>query len=485
LTTSADKVEPRNYAWGVGGVADNLLTFGLAWTIIPIFNIGYGIDAFWLGVAIFIPRFIDVVTDPLMGLISDRTRTRFGRRRPYIFLGAIVMAALFALLWMPPFEALASAESGQAGGGASDAWWTFPPVPVGEELALLVWIGVIYTLITLAYTVFSVPYIALGYEFTRNYDAMTKVMASRLYFTTIASLGVPWIYRLAVDERFGGDETVGMRYVGVLVAAAVVLTGIAPALVCREERKIERPSAKVSIRELVRATLGNRAFLLVMAAMLIFVISLYTTGAMFTHINVFYVAAGDKQFGGQLAAVTGNIIALCTLAGMYPMTLLSRRFSKRGVVLFAFSLIIVGYGSFWLTWTPEFPRLQYISAAVIGFGSSGVWLMLDSMIGDVTKDDEARNGVQREGVYGASKSFMFKVAVAFTSISGALALSLSGFEEGVQPPPGVQQNLRLLYIVVQCAGTAVAMLAIYFFPISRERAESNERVIDERKAATG
>jgi Na+/melibiose symporter-like transporter len=80
---------------------------------------------------------------------------------------------------------------------------------------------------------------------------------------------------------------------------------------------------------------------------------------------------------------------------------------------------------------------------------------------------------------------MFKVAVAFTSISGALALSLSGFEEGVQPPPAVQQNLRLLYIVVQCAGTAVAMLAIYFFPISRERAESNERIIDERKAATG
>ncbi|HMO27662.1 MAG TPA: MFS transporter, partial [Tepidisphaeraceae bacterium] len=105
-THNSGRIHPRNYAWGVGGVADNLLTFGLAWTIIPVFNIGYGVNAFWLGVVIFVPRVIDVLTDPIMGVISDRTRSRFGRRRPYIFVGAILMAILFALLWMPPMGAI-------------------------------------------------------------------------------------------------------------------------------------------------------------------------------------------------------------------------------------------------------------------------------------------------------------------------------------------------------------------------------------------
>lgn len=474
---AADQTMPlRNYAWGVGGIADNLLTFGLAWTIIPVFNIGYGVDAFWLGVFIFVPRVIDVLIDPIMGVISDRTRSRFGRRRPYIFVGAILMAALFALLWMPPTGPLDKSAVATSAGG----WSGLPPFPTGQELWLLIWIGIIYTLITLAYTVFSVPYIAFGYEFTRNYDAMTKVMASRLYFTTIASFGVTWLYSLAVSDRFGGDETVGMRYVGLAVAVCVVLSGIVPALVCTEVAPIERPKPRTPLRQLVRATLGNRAFVTVMSAMMIFVVAIYTSGVMGAHINIYYVAQGDKQLGARLGAVSGNIMIACNLVGMYLMMRLSRLWSKRGVVLLCFALIFLGNASYWWTWNPSYPQLQYLSAIIIGLGGSGVWLMLDSMIGDVTKEDEARNGVQREGLFGASKSFMFQIAVAVTSLSGALVLNVSGFQEQQAPSPQVQLNLRLLYITLQCAGTALAFLAICFFPITRHRAAENERIIQQR-----
>jgi GPH family glycoside/pentoside/hexuronide:cation symporter len=481
MSAPEKKIDRRNYAWGVGGVADNLLTFGLAWTIVPVFNIGYGVNAFWLGICIFIPRIIDVIADPIMGVISDRTRSRFGRRRPYILVGSIMMALLFALLWMPPWGSLH-----HAGGAAFEhrgtSFFGFPAFPVGQELALLLWVGVIYTLLTLAYTVFTVPYIALGYEFTTNSDVITKVMASRLYFAGIASLGVTWIYRLAVQDRFGGDETVGMRYIGVAVALAVAITGMIPALVCTESKRIERPAQRTPLSELFKATLGNRAFICVMGSMLIFVIALYTAGVMGAHISIFYVAQGNKQFGTMLGAVSGNIMVACNLLGMYPMMRLSTKSSKRRVALLCFSLMLIGNLSYWWTWNPRFPYLQYLSAAVIGFGNAGIWLMLDSMIGDVTKDDEARNGVQREGLYGASKCFMFKIAVAITSITGALVLNASGFQEQVAPSEQVQFNLRLLFIGLQCGGTALAAAAIYFFPISRKRAEENERIIDERKS---
>jgi GPH family glycoside/pentoside/hexuronide:cation symporter len=470
-------MKKHNYAWGIGGVADNFLTFGLAWTIIPIFNIGYGINAFWLGLAIFLPRVIDVVTDPIMGVISDRSRSRWGRRRPYIFVGAILMAILFALLWMPPVGALDKAAA-----SAGSGWLGLPAFPQGDELTLLLWVVVIYTLLTFAYTIFSVPYIALGYEFTRNYDEMTKVMASRLYFTAIASLAVTWIYRLSVSEQFGGDETVGMRTVGVWVAIAVVLTGIVPALVCTEEKQIERPKNRATFREIVRATVGNRAFVLVVSAMLIFVIAIYTAGVMGAHINIFYVARGDKAFGAHLGAVAGNIMIGCNLVGMYLMMRISRLLDKRRTVLGCFALIFAGNLSYWWTWTPDFPHLQYLSAALIGFGNSGIWLMLDSMIGDVTKDDEARHGVQREGLYGASKSFMFKIAVAVTSLTGALVISVSGFQEQIVPGEAVQLNLRLLFIGLQCAGCALSFALIWFFPISRAQAEANESLITARLA---
>jgi GPH family glycoside/pentoside/hexuronide:cation symporter len=472
-----DKIRHRNYAWGVGGVADNLLTFGLAWTIIPVFNIGYGVNAFWLGLAIFLPRIIDVMTDPIMGVISDRTKSRFGRRRPYIFVGAILMALLFAVLWMPPVGALEK-TAGSAGAG----WFGLPAFPQGDELRLLIWIGVIYTLITLAYTIFSVPYIAFGYEFTRNYDEMTKVMASRLYFTTIASFGVTWLYALAVSDRFGGDETVGMRTVGVWVAIAVVLTGTVPALVCTEAKRIERPKAKVRLGEVLRATLGNRAFVLVMSAMLIFVIAIYTAGVMGAHIKIFYVAQGDKAYGARLGAIAGNIMIACNLVGMYLMMRVSQVLDKRITALACFGLIFVGNASYWWTWNPAWPEAQFLSAAIIGFGNSGIWLMLDSMIGDVTKDDEARNGVQREGLYGASKSFMFKIAIAITSLTGAVVLNISGFKEQIVPDAEVQTNLRLLFIGLQCAGSAAAFALIWFFPISRMRAEANEKAIQARFA---
>ena len=130
--------------------------------------------------------------------------------------------------------------------------------------------------------------------------------------------------------------------------------------------------------------------------------------------------------------------------------------------------------------TPRLPHLQYISAVFTGLGSSGIWLMLDSMIGDVIKDDEARTGAQREGIFGASKSFMFKIAVAATSITGALTLTLTGFQEGVAPSTHTLLNMRLAYVLIQCAGAALAIAALVYFPITRARAEANERRIESR-----
>ena len=102
-TKSEAKVSlPRKIGWGFGGLADNYIMNTVGTLASPVYNIGLGMDPVKLGIALFIPRFIDAVADPVMGNISDNTRSRWGRRRPYIVLGAVLSAILLPFLWMPP-----------------------------------------------------------------------------------------------------------------------------------------------------------------------------------------------------------------------------------------------------------------------------------------------------------------------------------------------------------------------------------------------
>ena len=89
-------------AWGVGGFAENFANNAILQMVYPVFNIGYGLSPFMIGIALSISRVLDAFSDPPMGNWSDNSRTRWGRRRPFIFVGALIMTAFFAIMWFPP-----------------------------------------------------------------------------------------------------------------------------------------------------------------------------------------------------------------------------------------------------------------------------------------------------------------------------------------------------------------------------------------------
>ena len=120
----------------------------------------------------------------------------------------------------------------------------------------------------------------MGYEFTQNYDIMTKIMAARLYFCLFAGLAVNWFYSLSVHDVFEGDETIiGMRYVGSVVALVVLVAALIPVFFCREKEPWDEVPQKLPLKDIVNATVANRSFLMIMGAMTIFVVALYSTGA--------------------------------------------------------------------------------------------------------------------------------------------------------------------------------------------------------------
>lgn len=215
-------------AWGMGGFSDQVATNGLNSLFVPIYNIGFGMSSVLIGWAAAIPRLIDTLSDPVMGNISDNSRSRFGRRRPFVLAGAFLMALGFGLSYM-----------------ASPYW---------GSAALFAFAVATGTFFYLMYTIFSVPYNALGLELTSDYDERADVQKYRMILASAASFGVPWLYKICLSTgelvrgyiesgksawygfvfqpmaQMAADDSVkievlGIRYVAWSLAVVVLVTG--------------------------------------------------------------------------------------------------------------------------------------------------------------------------------------------------------------------------------------------------------------------
>jgi glycoside/pentoside/hexuronide:cation symporter, GPH family len=437
--------------YGSAGLADTFLTFGVTTLVMPIYNIGLGINAVMLGWALAIPRILDAITDPLMGNISDNTRSRFGRRRQYVFVGSVLCALLFPFIWMPP---------------------------AGSHAVMLGWFTGMMCLHAVFYTVFNVPYTALGYEVTPDYDERTRLFAWRFYFATAAGVAVQWLYKLCLMA--GETEVEGIRVVSVVIAVAVLATGILPAMFTRE-KVIEQTQPKVKLGTALKCALQNRAFLTLMASYIIIVTTMFSCGALTLYINIFYIFGGDRSAGGTMMGMAGTVMIGAAFLGMLLMKKVSELTGKKTAMLISLGTAIVGTIVSWFTLTPAMPWLQLISAVILGVGIQGCWLLVSSMVGDVCDDDELRTGLRQEGLYSAVSGFMNKAAFAFTAITSGYVLQLSGYVEGADVTPEIGYRMKVIFVVMQTLGLLVGLLLMALFPISRKRAEETRRILDERK----
>ncbi len=453
MTPPRDRVPlSSKLAWGLGGLADNFMMNAVVAMIMPIYNIGFGVSAIWLGVATAIPRFLDALTDPVMGGISDNTRSRWGRRRPYILVGTILCAALFPLLWMPPF----ATEAGRLG-----------------------WFFAVYFVFTLAYTIFVVPYTALGIELTTDYDERTRVMAWRMILGLMGSLTVPWIYRLTRIDLFGGNEVDGIRPVSLLIALAILLFGLPPALFVRE-RKFVPSGAHFDFREGVRLILRNRPFLLLLFAYVVILCGLFIGGSFGLYVNIHHVFGGDKTAAATITGISGTVTAIAAYASIFLATWTATRFGKKTAMIWGLAIGALGGATMWVTMTPAAPYAQLISAALIGLGLQGCWLMVSSMTADICDVDELETGLRREGLFSALVGFVQKASFAIIALASGVFLRFSGYVENIPPGPDVVLHMRMFLVGFIVLGLLCGIAVMARYPITRARADSTRRLLEER-----
>ena len=193
--TSQLKIREK-IAYGMGAFTESTAQNAVAMMMLPIFNIMLGVNPAWLGCAAAITRAWDAFSDPMMGYISDNTRSRWGRRKPYILAGAIATAATFAGLWL---------------------------LPAGlDHKIYFAYFLVMSLLYYTSTTVYCVPYISMGYELSDNYHERTSLMGYRMFFVGISGIGIGWMLRFTQLSCFE-DGLHGMRVLGILTGIIFII----------------------------------------------------------------------------------------------------------------------------------------------------------------------------------------------------------------------------------------------------------------------
>lgn len=450
-------------AWGCGGLADNFMFNILMMLGLLIYVDHFRLDPKLAGMALFVPRFIDAITDPWIGNYSDNFKSRWGRRKPFIFVGVLISAILLPFLWTPVLLDTVDA-----------VWYKNGP---------FIYLSVVGSLLAVSYTLFVVPYTALGFELTPNYDERTRTIAWRMYIGLFASMAGGWLYWLCQLKYFP-DEGVGAVWVSAGAAVLVLIFGWIPAFFCKEtqDTKTQPP---IKLWSAIKFSLTNKPFMILMGAYLVVIIAITASSGVFPFLLIYGVFEGNKANFGEYQGLVITMGSITSYLSMWLITAVSLRSSKRWAMLSGLGFIFVGFIAYWFAIDPRWSWMLYVAAFIGYLGMQGCWLMIDSMVADVCDADELETGLRREGMFSAVKGFALKLAQAITSAVGGFMIAFAGFDADVANdtgvPEGVIFNMKALVVGVTCIGLLAAACVMWFYPISREAAARTREALAKRK----
>jgi GPH family glycoside/pentoside/hexuronide:cation symporter len=435
-------------SYGIGGISETLssnVIFNLA---MPIYSIALGVDARLVGLAVSLPRLWDAFTDPLIGNISDNTRLRWGRRKPFILIGAILTGLFCMAMWAPPVTL--------------------------SHNGLFYYFVIISILYFTSYSIFQVPYSALGFELSDDYNERTSVMS---YKTFIMGLGGVFLLSMAYKLcfKFGNNEVEGARVVGVIFGLAIIITGIIPALFNKESCKSMHQEKIVFLKALIH-TSKNKAFLILCGVMFFILVGFFIANPLLIYINIAYICNGNKEMAATLFAYDIAIYGILGFAIVPLIKYLADKWDKKAVLLIGIFLVMLGFGFSWFYFNPKHPYLQLLFGVLASPGMSCLWV---ADIGDL---DEYKTGLRREGMYGAMFMWLQKLGVAaILAISGYI-VQWSGFNQAVSvQPESVIMKLRIMFAGAPLMFLASAFILVVLYPVNRKTIEHIQALLLERK----
>ena len=445
----------QKIAFGVGMLANQMFPAAISIFIVVLVQ-DLGFPGWMWGVVSLAPRIFDSLTDPIMGFISDNTKSKWGRRRQYVFIGAITMGISFVIMWQ-----------------------LFRDSSIDYNFAyFLFWSIVFY----LGLTIFSVPYVAMGYEMSDDFHERTSIMAVAQWLGQWAWVIAPWFWVIMYDTTWFETADVAVRELAIWVGLGCAICAMVPAIFIKSKSTLEENYSPMKLKNIGGSLVKiwdsfGEAFTsapfrkLCFATFLIF--NAFNTVAAFTFfIIVYYLFNGDAGAAGIWPTLFGSVGALCTTFLVIPIVAkMSKVMGKKKAFMVSQSISVLGYVMLWFLFIPGKPYLFLIALPFFSFGIGSLFTIMMSMTADVIDLDELNSGKRREGVFGAIYWWMVKFGFAIAGgLSGAI-FSIIGFDTALEvQPESAITGLRLFFSGLPILGTLTAMYIMRNYDISEERA---------------
>ena len=460
----------QKIAFGLGMLANQMFPAALAiFMVVLVQDLNFP-PALW-GVIFFLPRVFDAITDPIMGFISDNTKSRWGRRRQYVFIGGIMMGIAYVMMWQ-----------------------LYPENGVSYNFTyFMIWSFVFY----LGITIFGVPYVAMGYEMSPDFHERTQIMAIAQFIGQWAWVIAPWFWVILYDPAWFESADAGCREVSIWVAVSCTLLALVPAVFIKSRSTlnddnltpITRKNILFSLKEIFKSFIeafSIKQFRKLCIATFLIFNSFNTIAAFSFFIIVYYLFNGDAAAAGIWPTLNGSIGALITTFLVIPIVAkMSQYLGKKKTFLISQAISLIGYALFWFLFVPGKPYLFLFALPFFSFGIGGLFTLMMSMTADVCDLDELNSGKRREGVFGAIYWWMTKFGFAIAGLLSGLIMALVNFTpDAATQPEGAMTGLRLFYTFFPIVGTLISMWVMWDYDISEEKAKEIREKLAERKANT-
>ncbi|MBK9254111.1 MAG: MFS transporter [Saprospiraceae bacterium] len=517
MSTSENKSRDRvpfiqKSAFGAGHLALNLLPGALG--VFSFFLLtAFGMDPFLAGILGGLPRVYDAITDPIMGFVSDNTKSKWGRRRPYIFIGAILSGIFYILLWQMS--------------------------PENSEMYNF-WYFLIFSLIFLTgNTIFATPLVGLGYEMTTDYNERTRLMGFANTVGQIAWMIVPWFWVIIANPAMYATQVEGVNQLAIYVGIICMVLGVLPAIFCKgidaahmENRKeISLKTIGSSFKELfngIKQVSRNKPFMKLCAATFLVFNGFQIVASFSVFIIVFYIYDGSYEGAGTWPAWFATITAIFTAFLVIPIvTRLANKWGKKNAFIIASFISIAGYLLKWwgfntdlnesfnktgiaqtmnqglqsffdsirptldnlgMSWfsidtSHGVPWLMFFPIPFLAFGLGSLFTLMMSMTADVCDLDELENGMPRkEGTFGAIYWWMVKLGQGLALVIGGFVLKVIGFDGGLASQTAETLfQLRVMDIIIPSLTAGIAAWVMWDYNLTEKRAREIKELLVSRR----
>jgi GPH family glycoside/pentoside/hexuronide:cation symporter len=461
-TPAEEQVSLKNkIGFGMGAVAECIMGNSIGQMANYVLNLGLGVRPELVGWLLSLPRIWDAFTDPVVGSWSDNFRSRLGRRRPFIFAGALLSAIIFAAMWFLP-----------RGWSEMQYFWYF-----------LVMSLLYYT----AYTIWVVPWTAMGCELTNDYNERTRVMAYRTFFMSIGGFVPAWLFALTNLPVFT-DIVQGARIVGCGTAVVMLIFGLVPFFFARERYDVEiQRQAKLKLVGSLKATLSNRPFVLLNVIVLTVCAGLFMINGLDPYVNIYYVWGGDMQPAAVWVGWSALAYQVSGILFVAPVSMLARRQGKRFSLAFFLVISLIAALLKWVCFSPEHPWLIIIPSFLMSSGLCALWTLSNSMIADICDVGELETGRRMEGAFNAVGGWIRKVGLSISFTISGYVIAATGFDValGAGQAESTILWMRILAVLIPAVMIVAALILLRFYSLTEEAVHEVKRKLAVQKNEEG